>query len=166
MRLALTDLFRARWSNDIHREWMEAVVRKKPHLQGKLEKTRSLMDKHVRDCLVTGYESLISGLKLPDPDDRHVLAAAIRTQAELIITRNHRDFPAHVLEPYGIKTLGPDDFIMDLLDLNRKIVLTTMKGHQEILINPKLTPEEYCQYLNRQALEKTESFVRSAWGIT
>ena len=65
------------------------------------------MDENVRDCLVTGYQSLISSLELPDPDDRHVLAAAIKAQAELIITWNTKDFPPEVLQPYGVKTQDP-----------------------------------------------------------
>ena len=91
MRLAMTDLFR--WSDDIHRDGMEAVLRTRPELKERLEVTRSLMDKNVRDCLVTGYQSLISGLQLPDPDDRHVLVTAIKAHAELIITRNQKTSP-------------------------------------------------------------------------
>jgi hypothetical protein len=78
MRLALTDLYRARWSDRIHDEWIEALLKRRTDLDREsLERTRTLMNSHVRDCLVTGYEPLIDALKLPDPDDRHVLAAAI-----------------------------------------------------------------------------------------
>jgi hypothetical protein len=52
------------------------------------------MNKAVRDCLVTGHEPLTEGLKLPDPDDRHVLAAAIKAGAQVIVTRNLKDFPS------------------------------------------------------------------------
>ena len=77
MRLATTDLFRPRWSAAIHDEWTRAVLATRPELEGPLERTRKLMDAHVMDALVTGYEPLIGTLQLPDPDDRHVLAAAI-----------------------------------------------------------------------------------------
>ena len=59
------------------------------------------MDEHVPDCLVTGYEPLISGLSLPDADDRHVLAAAIHVGASLIITYNLSDFPASA--PWSVR---------------------------------------------------------------
>jgi len=77
MRLALTDLFKARWTDQIHEEWINALLREGKHNKEKLERTRKLMDQHVRDAKVTGYEELIETLSLPDPDDRHVLAAAI-----------------------------------------------------------------------------------------
>ncbi|MBC8122315.1 MAG: PIN domain-containing protein [Gemmatimonadaceae bacterium] len=79
MHLASMGLFRAKWSADIHEEWMSSLLKNRPDLtRFKLERTRMLMYKHAVDALVDGYEDLIPGLRLPDPDDRHVLAAAIR----------------------------------------------------------------------------------------
>ena len=104
MRLALTDLFRARWTDEIHDEWIRNVLANRPDLKREqLERTRTLMNAHVRDCLVNGYEDLIEGLDLPDPDDRHVLAAAIRTRASVIVTFNLDDFPADYLAKYGVE---------------------------------------------------------------
>src|SRR5437868_12793912 len=98
MHLALTGLFHAKWSAAVHEEWIRALLRKRPDLKReKLERTRMLMDQHATDALVTGYEELIEGLHLPDPDDRHVLAAAIRARADVIVSCNLKDFPADVL---------------------------------------------------------------------
>ena len=72
----------------------------------------------VPDCLVTGYESLIDGLELPDEGDRHVLAAAIRSQAQAIVTFNLKDFPASILDSHDIEALHPDDFLLGLMDLS------------------------------------------------
>lgn len=73
MRLAVTDLFRAKWTEAIHDEWTRSVLRDRPDLSAdQLQRTRTLMNDNVRDCLVTGYEELIPALHLPDPDDRHV----------------------------------------------------------------------------------------------
>ena len=97
MHLALTDLFRARWSADVHEEWIDSLLRKRPDLsREKLERTRTLMDQHVPDAIVTGYDALIPGLTLPDLNDRHVLAAAICGRADVIVTINSRDFPPAV----------------------------------------------------------------------
>ena len=75
MRLALTDLYQAKWTKDIHQEWMRSLLKNRPDLlKERLEKTRLRMDLHVRDCLIEGYEELIDNLKLPDANDRHVIA--------------------------------------------------------------------------------------------
>src|SRR4051794_12566422 len=79
MHLALTDLFKARWTNDIHDEWIRNVLKDRPDLTlEQLTRTKELMNAHARDCVVEGYRELIPALELSDPDDRHVLAAAIR----------------------------------------------------------------------------------------
>lgn len=94
MRLALTDLYRARWTDMIHDEWTRNVLKQWPDLKAEdLERTRSLMNAHVRDSLVTGFEHLIPSVELPDADDRHVVAAAIHGGASLIVTFNLKDFP-------------------------------------------------------------------------
>ena len=108
MHLALTGLFRAKWSADVHEEWICSLLQKRPDLtRDKLERTRMLMDKHAVDALVTGYEDLIPGLQLPDKQDRHVLAAAIRCHANVIVTMNLRDFPSDVLAPLGMEAQHP-----------------------------------------------------------
>lgn len=123
LQLAVTDLFKAKWTADIHREWIEALMRKEPppH-RAALERTRDLMDKGTRDSLVTGYEALISSLTLPDPDDRHVLAAAIVGRCDVIVTQNLRDFPEAALAPFAIEAQHPDEFLCNHLGLAPGIV--------------------------------------------
>jgi hypothetical protein len=77
MELAMSGLFRARWSPDINQEWMEAVRKKTGIELDKLKYVADCMEHAVPDGLVSGYKTLIPALTLPDPDDRHVLAAAI-----------------------------------------------------------------------------------------
>ncbi|EMI40828.1 PIN domain-containing protein [Rhodopirellula sp. SWK7] len=94
MQLALTGQFRARWSSMIHDEWTRNVPKVRPDLTAEqLSRTRRLMDSNVLDALVTGFEPLIDALDLPDPDDRHVLAAVIRCGANAIVTHNLKDYP-------------------------------------------------------------------------
>ena len=101
IRLARTGLFRARWTDLIHDEWIRNVLGNRSDLTAEqLERTRQLMNAAVRDCLVTGYEHRIEDLNLPDPDDRHVLAAALEAQAQVIVTYNLRDFPTSALHPH------------------------------------------------------------------
>ncbi len=135
MHLALTGLFRARWSADVHGEWISSLLEKRPDLtRQKLERTRTLMDKHAVDALVTGYENLIPGLQLPDPDDRHVPAAAIRGGVDVIVTMNRRDFPFRVIGLSGIEAQHPDDFVLHLLGLAPGLVLAApSKTHGEVM---------------------------------
>src|SRR5436309_364043 len=128
MHLALVDLFRVKWTERIHEEWIRSVLDSRPDLKREqLERTRTLMDSHARDALVTGYEPLIEGLTLPDPDDRHVLAAAIRANADRILTFNLKDFPAAALSPFEIEAQHPDDFLLHQLSLDQPKVLTALR---------------------------------------
>jgi hypothetical protein len=137
------------------------LLRNRPDLtREKLERTRILMDKHAEDALVTGYEDLIEGLRLPDPNDWHVLAAAIRGCADVIVTRNVRDFPADVLRPFGIEAQHPDEFVVHLLDLAPGLVVDAARLHRESLKNPAKTAEEYLEMLEAEGLTETVAILR------
>jgi len=117
IRLAQAGLVQARWTDTIHDEWLRNVLKDSPQLSPeRLARTRTLMNEAVRDCLVTGHDELIESLTLPDPDDRHVLAAAIRVGASVIVTFNLADFPAAALARFHIEAQHPDDFLISLLD--------------------------------------------------
>jgi len=161
MRLSLQGLFRAKWSNMVHEEWMEAVQRDFPNITRlQLERTRDLMNQNAIDSLVTGFEQRIDSLKLPDPDDRHVLAAAITGFAARIVTFNLKDFPSALLQPYGLKAQHPDEFIIQLMDLNVESVCAAARQHRLNLKNPPKTAEEYIATLERQGLTKTVARLR------
>jgi predicted nucleic acid-binding protein len=161
MHLALTGLFRARWSAAVQEEWIAALLRNRPDLsREKLERTRMLMNLHAEDALVTGYEDLIDGLRLPDPDDRHVLAAAIRGRADVIVTMNIRDFPAAALRPFEIEAQHPDEFIAYLLDLAPGAVIAAAQRHRESLRNPTKSADEYIAMLERESLTQTVAVLR------
>ncbi len=127
----------------------------------KLQRVRSLMDAHVQDCLVTDYQHLIPTLSLPDPDDRHVLAAAIRGQARIIVTYNLSDFPSETLHPYGIKAQHPDEFILHLLGLDWKKVAQAVRNQRENLRHPAKTADEMLLTLEQQHLTQTVVRLRS-----
>lgn len=118
IRLANAGIVRARWSETILDECFRNIQEQRPDLKPEaLQRTRGLMKDAVADCMVMGFESLIQGLSLPDPDDRHVLAAAIRVGAQTIVTLNLRDFPEETLARYQVEAQHPDDFILDTIDL-------------------------------------------------
>ena len=129
--LAVTGIYQPRWSDEIHEEWIANLLAFRPDLiRGKLERTRELMEKAASGAMVRGYRSLIPKLTLPDPDDRHVLAAAIRSKSKIIVTNNLRDFPAEILGPFKIEAQSPDKFIARLFDLSPDDVLEATETHR------------------------------------
>lgn len=161
MQLATEQLFRAKWTDLIHDEWLRNVVKDRPDLKpDQLTRTKELMNKAVADSLVTGFESLINGLTLPDLNDRHVLAAAIHARADAIVTFNLKDFPRAVLEPLGMEPIHPDDFIICQFDLNEPVVVAAATKCCRRLKSPVKTGNEYLNTLLAQRLPKTVAALR------
>jgi predicted nucleic acid-binding protein len=164
IQLALTDLFRAKWTHLIHEEWMRNVLKNRPDLKmAQLEIVRDLMDKSVRDCLVREFEWLIPSLALPDPSDRHILAAAIASEANVIVTFNLKDFPDSVLSKYSIEAKHPDDFIVDIIDLNPLKVMAALETARMRFKNPPKTFDEYMEILVKQELSKSVTIFRELY---
>ncbi len=123
IRVTQAGLVQAKWTDEILDEVFRNLMRNRPDLDaGRLARTRALMKSAVRDGLVSGYEPLIEGLTLTDPDDRHVLAAAIKAGAQLIVTNNLSDFPADALQAWDMESKAPDDFVLEQIDLSREAV--------------------------------------------
>ncbi len=159
--LAVTGLFRARWTEAIHDEWTRNLREARPDLPpAQLDRTRRLMNRAVPDSVVTGYEGRIAALSLPDPDDRHVLAAAIHAQAKVIVTFNLRDFPSRVLAAHGLRAEPPDAFISGLLWNHSQEVTAALSRQRRRLNNPPQSVEEFLATLARQGLVQTVEGLR------
>ncbi len=153
MWLALSGRFRARWSNEIHCEWKRNLLKNRPDLKAEqLDRTSELMDRAIPDACVCDYEELIAGLNLPDTDDRHVLAAAIRCGASVIVTFNQKDFPSVVLQPLGIEAQHPDEFVGNLFDLDPAAVIAAAQKQRGQLRMPAMDVEPFLDLLKRQGL--------------
>ena len=161
MRLTLADLFQARWSIHIHEEWIRAVLRDRPDITAdRLQRVREAMDRHAEDAIVTGYESLIPSLTLPDPDDRHVLAAAIVARADVIVTFNLRDFPAEVLDRYQIEAQHPDEFLRRVIDLAPVTFVDAVRTQHASMANPPVNMDELLALFERIGLAETVTELR------
>ena len=161
MRLTIDDLYQARWSAHVHDEWIRSVVRDNPHLSiAQLHAVRDAMDVHAEDSLVTGYEHLIPSLTLPDPDDRHVLAAAIVGEASVIVTCNLRDFPEDALDPHSIEAQHPDEFIRGLLNVDPAAVIDAVTRQQQRLKSPPVSMPELLSLFERLGLIETVAELR------
>lgn len=158
LELAVCDLYRAKWSQEVLDEWAKALLRNRPDLKPEqLDRTKSLMNKSVRDALVEDYEALIDVLDLPDPDDRHVLAAAIKGRADLIVTSNLRDFPYQALQKWCIEAQHPDEFLTHQFHLSQPTFLEAVRTVRGRLKQPAVSADEYLDTLRRQALPATVS---------
>ncbi|MEE3623271.1 PIN domain-containing protein [Nitrospirillum sp. BR 11752] len=161
MELAATELFRAKWTDAIHEEWTRNVLKNRPDLTPEqLRWTRQRMEASVADCLVSGYEHLIPVLNLPDPDDRHVLAAAIHARADAIITFNLRDFPIEDLAKFNVEPIHPDDFIHYQFDLKAAAVVIAAGNCCRRLKKPPKSGSEYLDTLEKQGLPRTVTALR------
>lgn len=140
VRVAAAGLVRAHWTDSILDECFENILKQRPELsRERLERTRELMRVTIPDALVTGYEPLVDGLSLPDPADRHVLAAAIRSGAQVIVTWNLRDFPATILQPLGVEAKSPDVFLCEAIDIEPLTVCSIVEQQAADLRNPPRT---------------------------
>jgi predicted nucleic acid-binding protein len=156
MWLALSGRFRARWSLEIHNEWKRNLLKNRPDLTAEqLDRTSELMDHAIPDACVTGYENLVEGLMLPDMNDRHVLAAAIRCNASVIVTFNKKDFPCTLLEPFGLEAQHPDEFVDDLFDLDPAAVVCAAQRQRKQLKMPPMDVGTYLDLLLRQGLVRS-----------
>ncbi len=162
LRVAIFDLFKARWTDQIHDEWIRNLLEDRQDIAPeRLARTRELMNAAVPDCLVTEYEPFIEQMNLPDPDDRHVLAAAIRCQAGVIVTMNLRDFPDEALSRYGISVQHPDEFLAHVFDLRPAAVCAAVREMRQALSNPPKTVRELLDDLLKVGLPKTVSLLET-----
>lgn len=161
MELAVGDVFEPRWTEEIHGEWMRNVLLNNRNLTlERLVRTKNLMNASIKNCLVTGYESIVPDLELPDPGDRHVLAAAICCGANLLVTFNLRDFPVENLRQYNIEPLHPDEFILRFLNFNFEGICKAAEKQRIRLKNPPKTPDEYLQTLVELGLPLSSARMR------
>lgn len=160
MWFAFYELYTPKWSKNIFSEWIE-VMKSKGVSEEEAYKRSNTMNQAFPDALVENYEPLIKTLDLPDMDDRHVLAAAIKTNADLIITNNIKDFPHEYLAGFDLKAKIPDDFFTDIIDLNREL---SVKAFRKLVLNKKNPPlDEYevLEILRKNGLLKTADYLHA-----
>lgn len=164
---ANTHVYRARWSDDIHEEWIRSVLKNNAAATPeKLARTRELLDAAVPDALVTGYAHIIESITLPDPNDRHVVAAAIVGRADVIVTANLKHFPPEALAPYKLEAQHPDEFLMHQRDLAPERFIQCAKRIRSRLGNPPVDADQYITGLRKaqlvlvaDTLEKVRSLI-------
>ena len=154
MWLASARVYAPRLTDEIHAEWIRNVLADNPEVTlAQLDRTRRLMNQVTPECLVSGYETYIPSVSLPDMNDRHVLAAAIEANATVIVTFNLTDFPVATLETYGIEPLHPDVFLSVLFDDSPELFLRVVQLHRASLKNPPKIAADYIETLRTNGLK-------------
>ncbi len=157
---AYYDLFIPKWSKHIFDEWKMVMIEKGVTESQAIQR----IDKANRafpDALVKNYQGLIKLLDLPDMKDRHVLAAAIKTNADLIVTNNLRDFPCEYLNTFDLVVKSADDFLTDIVDLNQLDAIAAFKELVQNKKKPELDEFEVLGQLRKASLVNTADYLHS-----
>jgi len=157
---AYYELYIPKWSKHIFDEWKDVMIRKGVS-EAEADKRINKAQLAFPDALVENYESLIDGLQLPDLKDRHVLAAAIQTNANVIVTNNLKDFPENYLASFGLKAKSVDDFITDIIDLNQERALQAFKELVLNRTNPDLDEFQILDRFRKIGLVDSANYIHS-----
>lgn len=165
LQLVDAEVFQGHMTATILDECFRSIQRKRPELRpDKLRNTRDAIENAFGDLLIDGYEGLVGGLTLPDPDDRHVLAAAIQGSIPIILTFNLRDFPAGVLAAHGVVAMHPDTFLATCVAESPDSVVTVVQKQAAGLRNPPTTLGQMLDRLADQGLTNTVAAIRRHLG--
>jgi hypothetical protein len=163
VQLGVNGIVEPRWTDMIHDEWIRNLAAAGIAGRDRLLRTRDIMKRVLPGADVTGYESLIDGLSLPDPDDRHVLAAAIAGGADIILTFNFRHFPAQALAPFGIACREPDGFLCELYESDPEVVLAVADAARLNLSRTEPDQFAFLEAVVRQRLPGFAERLRGGW---
>jgi len=160
LSLAHADLYTARWTQEIENEWTSSLVEKYPDSAEKIPALVEQMREAIPDCLIIDYELFIPSIQLPDENDRHVLAAAIRGNADAIVSLNTKDFPAEILSKFDIEIQTPDQFVLNQIMLHPPRALTAIKKMRERWGRPAMTASDMIDLFEKRQLLQTAAHLR------
>jgi hypothetical protein len=164
MSLATAGLYAAKWTTRIETEWIAALEERRPELVGRLDFRRDQMREAIPDWEVpeAAWRACADGLRLPDLDDVHVLAAALAGHADCIVTTNLKDFPIEAVGPLGVEIIHPDQFIVAQWDLDPLAAVAAFKRMRSRWKKPQATAEDFATALERCGLSVTAQLLRDA----
>lgn len=166
LTLAEAEFFRVRWSSKVMDETEVAIGRilaakLAPDALERASRARRVMEEAFEDARVEDYDEFLSVCAgLPDPDDAHVLAAALKTQAATIVTENLSDFPATHLDRLNIEARSADAFIADTIALDPGRAVAAIRRMRERFKTPSKTPEDLLLDMEADGLTETVDILR------
>jgi PIN domain len=155
VQFAVDRLVDARWTDEIHDEWIRNLAADMPGIPiERLQITRKLMNDALPDATVTGYRAHLEDIALPDPNDRHVVAAAIAAGASGILTWNLRDFPTMELRRHGLVRRNPDDLFTDLYDGAPDLTVASLASARRNLTKTRFSASDFIDVMKNQKLAR------------
>jgi PIN domain len=153
VQAAVDRLVEGRWTDEIHDEWMRNLAARAPAIPAeRLRNTRRLMNEALPTATVTGYEKHVLALNLPDPNDRHVVAAGIAAGASVILTFNLRHFPVQELRRFGLRRQTPDAFLPRLYDEVPALTIASLANARRNLTKTGVSASDFVGILGAQKL--------------
>jgi len=153
VQIAVDRLVDARWTDEVHDEWIRSVVANMPVIPiERLQITRRLMNDALPGAMVTGYQRHIQTITLPDPYGRHVVAAGIAGGASIVLTWNLRDFPAREMKKHGLRRQTPDAFLVDLCDQAPDLTLASLANARRNLSKTRVSASDFVNIVKNQGL--------------
>jgi len=147
LTMAEAGFFRVRWSEKVLDETKRAIqkileAKNVPDAADRGVRAIGLMKEAFEDAMVSSYDDFLCVCDgLPDADDRHVLAAALKTQAAIIVTDNARHFPTEILGPLNVEACTSDEFIANTIALDTGKAVAAVRMMRERLKNPEKSAE-------------------------
>ena len=164
LSLAEDDLFKPFWSEKIQHEWSRNLLINRPDLeQMRIDRTIYLMNEAFPDATVEGYKKHIDGLSLKDPDDRHVLAAAVEADVDFLVTANLKDFQSPILNTIKLQIIHPDEFVSHLISENHDAVTRSFEKLVSRLKKPPQSKEDVLNTLEKCDLLQTVQKFRDGY---
>lgn len=161
LRLAEQRMYRPVWSERILEEAGTAIGIVHPDIDpGLIDRRIEYMNQSFPGASAGELAPIAIGLELPDPDDRHVLAAAIRSRADAIVTANLKDFPAESVAAFDIEVIHPDDFLMSQLDMGSRTVLDALASQAAAAKSPQQSLDDVITSLARAGVPRFAEEVR------
>ncbi|TXL70958.1 PIN domain-containing protein [Vineibacter terrae] len=161
VQASVDGLYEARWTDEIHDEWTRNLLANAPAIPpGRLQIARQLMETVLPGARVANFHHHIDKLSLPDPGDRHVLAAAIEAKASLILTWNLRDFPATTLKRHGLMRQTPDAFLTGLYGQAPQLVVASLANARRNLSKSGVSAQGFLDLLKNQKLFRLEKHLQ------
>jgi len=165
--LSIYDLYTPKWSGKLLEEFVSIFQKRKMNLSTKqIHRQVQLLNKACPNALVEKYEKLVSSVNLPDENDRHVVAAAIKCNANVIVTYNHKDFPEKYLDSVGLSAVNPDSFIADMIDLSPEKCCDAFREMVLAKNKPPYEENEYLEILRNNNLIQTADELEKHLGFS